>query len=197
MRRISIIVLVAFGLSAVGMALAFAIGIPEVDRANATLALDPIGKLKKTTCVGEDAVPYVTFRGRWEGSETDVTPGSTDYDLGGALVVSRAVWTINLATQRGVLRAHISVFDPISGDTHYAGRLTMITQGLPDPKTPIEARGWIDAATFIDNVPDGGSLLANIEAQFDQTFNGRAEFGDVPPNFGFPDYSATTINQNC
>ncbi len=197
MRRISIIVVIALGLSTAGMALAFAVGTPEVDRANATLVLDPIGKLNKKTCIGEDAVAYVTYRGQWQGSEVDVTPGSTDYDLGGALAVTRAVWTINQITARGVLRAHISVFDPVTGYTHYAGRLTLITQGLPDPHVPIDARGWIDAATFINNVPDGGSLLANVEAQFDQTFNGQAEFGDIPPNPGFPDYSATTINQAC
>src|SRR6476619_2456946 len=125
MRRFSIVLSMILVLSVVGTVLAFAVGIPEVDRPNATMVLDPIGKFKKANCIGEDGVPYVTFRGRWEGGENDVTPGSTDYNLNGPLTIARVVWTVNRSTERGVLRAHISVVDPVSLQLTYAGRITL------------------------------------------------------------------------
>ena len=46
-----------------------------------------------TACVGEDGINYRTLRGTWKGTEVDVTPGSTDYDLNGPITVNRVEWT--------------------------------------------------------------------------------------------------------
>src|SRR5580765_4755145 len=114
MKRICMVVIAAVAFSALGVSFAAAVGTPEVDRANATFVLDPIGTFKKVNCLGEDGIKYRTLRGRWEGGETEVTPGFTDYDLSGPLTVSNVVWTINLTTVRGVLRANILLRDQVS-----------------------------------------------------------------------------------
>ncbi len=203
MRRISIVVILVLAFTALGVTFAMAVGTPEVDRANATFVLDPIGKFKDKSCPGEDGINYTTFRGKWEGGEVDATPGSTDYNLTGSLKVSKVVWTINRTTERGVLRANIQLSSLANGLTIYKGRITLITQGAPAPGNIVHARGWIDASTYGGDPPnppgvrDGGSLLANVEATIDGGFNGQGVFGDFPPNPGFPDFSATTINQAC
>jgi hypothetical protein len=204
MKRISMVMIAAVAFSALGVSFAAAVGTPEVDRANATFVLDPIGTFKKVNCLGEDAIKYRTLRGRWEGGETEVTPGFTDYNLSGPLTVSNVVWTINLTTVRGVLKANILLRDQVSLIRTYSGTLTLITHGVPAPGgSPVIARGWIVAKTFGGDPPnppgvaDGGSLLANVEVQIDGNLGGKGEFGDAPPNPGFPDFSATTINQAC
>jgi hypothetical protein len=204
MKRITMVVIAAVAFSALGVSFAVAVGIPEVDRANATFVLDPIGKFKKVNCPGEDGINYRTLRGRWEGGENEVTPGFTDYDLSGPLTVSKVVWTINLVTGRGVLKANILLRDAVTLIRTYSGTLTLITHGIPDPNgADVIARGWIVAKTYGGDppnppgAPDGGSLLANVEVQIDGNMNAKGEFGDAAPNPGFPDFSATTINQAC
>ncbi len=198
-RRISIVMAIALGVSMVGMAIAFAVvGPPEVDRPNATMLLDH-HKFQGVQCVGEDGGGYETLRGNWKGNETDVTPGSTDYNLTGPLTVRRVVWTINLATGRGVVRGLITLFDQATAFTTYDGSVTIITQGVPQPGIVVNGRGWIDARTFDPPATlDGGSLLANLEVQINGgNLNLAGEFGEAPPNFGFPDWSATDINRDC
>jgi len=181
-----------------GIGMAFASGVPEVDEANATIQMGG-AKFIPTTCAGEDGISYLTYRGTWKGGETDVTPGSTDYNLSGNLVVSKLIWTINLSTQRGELRGTAVLSTPNSaGGTvrTYSGPLTLITQGLPSAGAVVQARGWINAATYSPNgVVDGGSLLANVEMQILPGFSATGEFGNSTMNF--PDFSVTTINQTC
>jgi hypothetical protein len=196
MRRISIIAAALVAFSGLGVAFAAVTGVPEIDRPNATLQMKPKFQTP-VMCAGEDGINYSTLRGTWKGPETDVTPGSTDYNLAGNVTVKKVVWTINMTTQRGLLKGSISLVDPMTGSLNYQGSLTLITQGIPQPGQVAEARGWIVARTFIAGVADGGSLLANVEAQIDNVLNFRGLFGDAPPNFGTLDYSVTTINQTC
>ena len=45
-------------------------------------------------------------------------------------------------------------------------------------------------------VPTAGT--ADLEVQINgNNLDLRGEFGEAPANFGFPDWSATTINRNC
>ncbi len=187
-------VLVAAG---AGATIAAAAGAPEVDEANATIQLGA-SHFTAARCLGEDGVTYETFRGSWKGGETDLTPGSTDYNLTGSLAVNRIVWTVNLKTQRGVLRGTTA----LTSDTAaapvktYTGPITLITQGLPAASTPpVSARGWINAATDTNGAPDGGSLLANVELQILPGFAANGEFGNQTMNF--PDFSVATNNQAC
>ena len=173
---------------------------PEVDNANATIAF-PAAKFAPATCLGEDGINYVTYRGAWSGTETDVTPGSTDYNLSGTLTVSKVLWTINLTTQRGVLRGSAELVSPspsgATGSVTYTGPLTLITQGLPDAATTangVSARGWINAKTYTNGAADGGSLLANVEFQIASNFSANGEFG---ASMGFPDYSVADNNKVC
>jgi hypothetical protein len=196
MRAVVVMVAAAALLVAGAVAFAGVAATPEVDRANATMQLK--GKFASVQCVGEDGGGYTTLRGKWKGPENDVTPGSTDYLLTGNLLVAKVVWTINLATQRGVIRSGITLTDP-GANRVYSGNVTIITQGLPQPGSIVNGRGWIDAKTYDPpGVGDGGSLLANLEVQINGgTLALNGEFGDAPPNFGFPDWSSTTINRNC
>ncbi len=195
--RTGVFLAVAVGLSLAGTAAFAAINAtPEVDRPNATMQL--AGKFKSVTCVGEDGGGYGTFRGKWKGPENDFTPGSTDYNLNGTLLMSKVVWTINMATGRGVARSPATLYDANSMKV-YSGNVVLITQGIPMPGAVVDARGWIEAKTFDPpGTGDGGSLLANLEAQINGgTMALAGEFGDAPPNLGFPDWSATTINRTC
>jgi hypothetical protein len=176
---------------------------PEVDIAKATIQLEP-AKFVPTRCAGEDGINYVTYRGTWRGGETDGMPGSTDYNLSGPLTVKGIVWTINLTTQRGVLRGVADLRSDSAkavGNT-YVGPITLITQGLPavGSKAAVTARGFINAKTYSPSpasaktVLDGGSLLANVEFQILPSFAANGEFGG---SMGFPDYSVTTNNVAC
>jgi hypothetical protein len=183
----------------IGATVAAAAGSPEIDAANATIQL-PKTTFAITRCAGEDGEFYETLRGHWTGGETDVTPGSTDYNLTGKLAVNNVVWTINLKTQRGVLHGN-AVLTSIPATTAvpqktYAGPITLITQGDPTGAAngTTAARGWINAPTFTNKVADGGSLLANVEMQILPSFSANGEFGG---SMGFPDFSVATNNQTC
>lgn len=106
---------------------------PEIGNANATIQLSP-NKFVPKACVGQAGVPYVTYRGSWTGGETDLTPGSTNYNLTGSLTVHSVVWTVNQVTQRGVLRGQAELVSPsatgATGTVTYTGPITLITQGL-------------------------------------------------------------------
>jgi len=175
---------------------------PEVDVAKATIQIQP-AKFVPTRCAGEDGINYVTYRGTWRGGETDGMPGSTDYNLSGPLTVKGVVWTINLTTQRGVLRgvADLTTDSTNAVGNTYVGPITLITQGLPAAGSAVvTARGFINAKTYSPSpasaktVVDGGSLLANVEFQIMPNFAANGEFGG---SMGFPDYSVTTNNVVC
>lgn len=195
MKRLTTVLAAVLGLSMLGVVLAAAVGVPEIDRANATLKLSP-GRFSVVQCMGEDAISYITLRGAWVGTETETTPGFTDYDLSGTVAIKRVVWTVNLKTRRGLLLAAISLTDP-HGSLSYSGRLTLVTQGVPKKDTLVAGRGWVVARTIVGGVADGGSLLANVELQFDVALAAQGAFGDAAPNFGTPNLSVTTINQSC
>ena len=186
--------LVAVAVSA-GVAVAMS-GVPEIDKANATMRLAPAPKFGSTTCAGEDGMRYVTFRGGWHGAEIDVTPGSTDYSLKGVLTVSKVTWTVNLKTQRGALIGAAVLTDPAGART-YAGTLRLITQGLPSQSAPAAGRGFLVAATYTKGVVDKGSLLANIEMRISSGFSATGQFGDSAGTLNTPNYSVTTANQVC
>ena len=88
MKRAVVITLAVVCFSALGIALASAVSMPEIDRANATFNLDPIGSFAPTSCPGEDVTNYVTFHGKWQGAENEPTPGFTDYSLAGTISVT-------------------------------------------------------------------------------------------------------------
>lgn len=178
-----------------GVAVAMS-GVPEIDRANATMRLAPAPKFTSTACAGEDGIRYVTFRGGWHGAELDATPGSTDYSLAGVLTISKITWTVNTKTRRGALVAAALLTDKAGART-YAGTLRLITQGLPSQDQSAAARGFLVAATYTKGVTDGGSLLANVELRINSGFSATGQFGDTPPSLNTPDYSVTTANQVC
>jgi hypothetical protein len=169
---------------------------PEIDRANATIQL--AGQLKGATCVGEDQIDYITYKGSWKGGETQIVPDPTDYNLTGSLTVTKIQWTINQSTGRGVLTGTIAL--TVSTSTgqvpEYSGKLTLITQSVAGTTTA-SARGWI-VANFL--VPDDGvpppnddSLVANVEFKVSTT-SATGQFGDLAGSgsLGFPDYSVVT-----
>jgi hypothetical protein len=181
-----------------GIAIAAASSVPEVDEANATIQLGST-KFVPTACTGVDGVPYVTLRGTWKGGETDLTPGSTPYNLTGPLTIKKVVWTINLNTDRGLLRgtAVLTGAEPSgAAETTYSGPVTLITQGLPGTAgETVPARGWVNAATYTNGVTDGGSLLANVELEVGSGYAANGELGNS--TMGILDYSVTTNNQTC
>ena len=187
-----------------GATYAAAAGVPEVDEANATFQLSPVSTFSAKACAGEDLTKYVTFRGAWAGGETDLSL-STDYVLTGKLTISKVVWTINLATQRGVLKGTASfVSDPsvtAAGDAQpstYNGSVTLITQGLPSVAgTVAQARGWFSAtlANTTTSGPNTGTLLANVEMNIAPGFAAAGEFGNQ--TMGLNDISVAFNNQTC
>jgi hypothetical protein len=178
-----------------GVALAYTIGTPEVDQANATIQMGSATP-KVTTCAGEDGNPYETLQWNWVGGETDTTPGSTDYNLTGKLKVKNAQWTINLNTGRGVLQGTAVLQNPAAALKTYSGPLVLITQGLPASGAVVPARGWINAATYsTSGVADGGSLLANVEMQIGGGLSANGVFGNASMNF--PDWSVAYNNKIC
>jgi hypothetical protein len=181
-----------------GAAIAAAPGAPEIDEANASMQLKAVAPFVPTRCAGEDGIPYETFRGTWKGGETDLTPGTTDYSLSGPMTVKGIVWTINLKTDRGLLRGSaVLTGNAATAPTRtYVGPVTLITQGLPDAAgAVVPARGWINAATYTKDAADGGSLLANLEMRIGPVFSANGQFGNG--SLGFPDLSVTTNNQTC
>ena len=179
-----------------GVAVALS-GTPEIDKANATMRLSASPKFTSVRCPGEDGLPYITYRGGWRGAESDVTPGSTDYNLSGPLVVSKVVWTINLETKRGVLSGTALLTSAASAKRTYVGPLRLITQGVPSAGAVVSARGWLAAATYTKGAVDGGSVLANVEMKINGSFAAKGLFGDAPATFGTPSYAVATVNQDC
>ncbi len=173
---------------------------PEIDRASATIQLG--GQLKSVTCTGEDKLasgaktPYITYSGSWTGSESQIVPDPTDYNLSGTLTVSAISWTINLNTDRGVLTGRATLGTSTTG-TAYAGTLTVITQGNPAISgTVTTGRGWL-VTNF--KLPDDGVaganddyLYANVEFPSIGTTGATGAFGDDPGTINppsVPDYS--------
>jgi hypothetical protein len=188
---------VALSLIGGGVAAATA-GVPEIDKANSTMRLVATPKFTSKTCSGEDGQKYVTYRGGWKGVETDVTPGSTDYNLSGRLTVGKIVWTVNLETRRGVLSGVALLTDAKKAQRTYLGPLRLVTQGLPSAAGGVAAaRGWLDAATYTKGVADGGSVLANVEMQINASFAAQGRFGDSAGTFSTPSYAVATANQDC
>jgi hypothetical protein len=184
--------------AAAGIAVASTVGPPEIDEANATIQVQP-SKFAAARCTGVHGVPYITYRGSWKGGETDLTH-TTPYNLTGAFSVSSIVWTINLKTQRGLLQGTASeTSQPASGGpstTTYLGPINLVTQGEPNSTDKgVQARGWINAPTYTNSKPDGGSLLANVEFNIASSFAANGEFGNSTMNF--QDFSVWTNNKVC
>ena len=204
MRRRFMTVLAATAVFAlIGVAGAMAVGVPEIDPANATFQLKPTGTPVVTSCAGEDATVYKKVAANWKGGEVDFTPGSTDYVLTGKLGFTAGVWTINTSTGRGLFKAKAKL-QSSTGVPLYSGTITLVTQDIAGTQTAF-ARGWLVAKTYGGDppnppgVPDGGSLLANVEASIltNGSFAISGQFGDAPPQLNYPDFSVTTINQTC
>jgi hypothetical protein len=174
---------------------------PEIDRANATIQLG--GALKSVTCFGEDKLasgaktPYVTYTGTWKGSENQILPDATDYDLSGTLKVTGITWTINLNTDRGVFNGAATLTVPGATTKTYVGTLTVITQGDPaSTSTLTTGRGWL-VANF--KLPDDGvsgpnddNIYANVEFPTFGLGGATGAFGDDPGTVtppSVPDYS--------
>ena len=183
------------------VAVASALGQPNINNANAQIQVKPTSTFKVTQCTGVNGVPYMTWTGSWRGAEAG--PASGTYNLSGPVTVSNVVWTVNLKTDRGVLTGSASLQSPPpSGgpvQQTYLGPLTLITQGLPDvgSAASVPARGYIEAPTYTGGVKDGGDLLANVEFRINPGFSATGEFGDLFPSLSTPNYSVTTDNQSC
>ena len=178
----------------VGGAVAYAVsGTPEIDRANATINVQ--GNLTQVSCVGEDGIPYLTLSGSWVGGETQLVPDPTDYGLTGPVTISAIKWTTNMATKRGVLTATITLKTGSPLSTVYAGRLTLVTQGVPAAGAFVPARGWINAPIVRPDetaatTPDD-NLIANVEFKLSPV-TATGYFGTLPAQFGFPALSTVT-----
>ena len=133
MRRLRTVLLVLAGAFTLTVSASAIVGIPEIDKANADIRLSAKPAFTVTRCAGEDGISYLTYLGGWSGTEADVTPGSTDYTLSGAITVRNVVWTINTQTQRGVLTGSAVLLPPPGAGTAktYAGTLTLITAAHP------------------------------------------------------------------
>ncbi len=199
-KRIVIPAAIAAAVAVPGVAFGI-VGTPNVANANAGLRLTPVAAFKATDCTGVSGVPYVTYRGAWKGTETDVTPGSTPYNLSGPVKVAGVVWTINLKTQRGVLRGTVTLSGPTATgalSTTYSGNLVVVTQGVPTAAgNGAGARGWINAATVTAGAADGGSLLANTEFRIFPGLTASGTFGDMAGTMSTPNYSVTFNNMTC
>jgi hypothetical protein len=167
-----------------------------VDKANATISLKPMARFTGASCTGEDGITYTTLKGTWVGSETDATPGSTDYSLAGSLKVSGVVWEINTATGRGYLTGTISLVTSTSATLIYVGKLTLVTQGLPAAGATVPGRGTIVASfkPADDGIPPPGDdiLFANVEFGISGTLSASGVFGDSAPTFSTPNFSVVT-----
>jgi hypothetical protein len=196
-RRMIALVATIAAFLLIGVAAAVAVGVPEIDNANATFQIKLTASPVITACPGEDATNYTKVTGPFKGVENDFTPGSTDYNLSGTLSWSNAVWTINQTTLRGIFRANAKLVDSF-GMIVYKGKVVLITQGIPGSQTA-NMRGWLVANTYTAGSPDGGSVLANVDAniQTNNSYPITGLFGDAPTQLGYPNYSVTTVNQTC
>jgi hypothetical protein len=205
MRRISLkrfaagaALTAALVVTGAGAAWAVTVGPPEIDATAATIQVKPSPPFKAIACTGVNSVQYVTYQGGWVGSEVDGMPGSTPYNLSGPFTVTGINWTINLQTDRGLLRGTATLkSQPASGGPlvkTYSGKLTLVTQGLPDSGNGAQARGWLAASTYTGTAVNGGSILANVEFQIAPNFTASGEFGG---SMGFSDLSVYTNNDIC
>ncbi len=190
------------------------IGPPEIDPANVVFSLS--AKPTAVSCPGEDAPDtYTTVTGVWKGSETEATPGSTDYLLTGKLVY-RANVTFNTTTARGVMQGKATLtVTPVAGGPGvivYSGPLTLVVQKIDTTGGFLYVgRGFLNAATYAAGatgtaVPDGGRVLANVEVAFPPAGASPGfasmvgQFGDAPALPTEPlvkDYSVVTVNNTC
>jgi hypothetical protein len=202
-RRLITLLAATFVFVMAGVATAVAVGVPEIDKANATFQLKPTATPVVTSCAGEDATTYKKVTANWKGAEVDFTPGSTDYVLSGKLGFTTGVWTINTSTGRGLFTAKAKL-QTNSGVPLYNGTITLVTQDNTGTQAAL-ARGWLVAKTYGGDPPnppgtlDGGRVLANVEASIllNGSFAISGQFGDAPPQQNTPDFSVTTINQTC
>jgi hypothetical protein len=177
-----------------GAVVAYAVsGTPEIDRASATIQAS--GNLTSVTCTGEDNTGYVTLSGAFNGGENQMLPDATDYVLSGKLKITAIVWTVNTQTARGVLTAKITLLNSAAAGATYAGKLTLVTQGVPAAGAVVTARGFIVANFKLkdDGVapPNDDNLIANVEGTLSPT-GMSLDFGDAVPNPGYPDFAAVT-----
>ena len=136
----------------IGVAAAVAVGVPEIDKANATFQLKPTTTPVVTSCAGEDATTYKKVTGNWKGAEVDFYPGSTDYVLTGKLGFAGRVWTINTITGRGVFTAKAKL-ESSTGVPLYSGTITLITQDIAGTQTASRC-GWLVAKTYGGDPPN-------------------------------------------
>jgi hypothetical protein len=167
-------------------------GTPEINAANATLSLQGTWQLR--TCIGEDLIHYRTYTAStWVGNETQAASDVTDHGLTGPVRLTMITWTINNATQRGVLTGTIAL-TTASGALVYGGALTLVTQGFPTTTPSAYGRGWMQPRIVQADeavTPGDDSLLANVQFKLGLT-TAQGEFGNVPPSFGVPSYSVET-----
>lgn len=148
MRRRLLTLLAATSVFAMlGVAGAVAVGVPEIDKANATFQLKPNATPVVTSCAGEDATTYKKVTANWKGGEVDFTPGSTDYVLTGKLGFQGGVWTINTSTGRGLFTAKAKL-QTNSGVPLYNGTITLITQDNTGTQAAL-GRGWLVARSTL------------------------------------------------
>ena len=204
-KRGAVLMAATLAFSIAGIAIASAAGTPMIDPVNASFNAAPVAAPAATNCVGVGGVVYDKIAGAWKGTETDVTPGSSPYNLTGTLKITKFVLTASTATGRGVATAKISLTDPTTTFVVYAGSLTLITQGLPEQSDRILGRGWIVAPTRTRGKADGNKILANVEVEIDAggptpTYAMTGMFGDVPapvPGGPVKAFSAVTNGQTC
>ena len=170
-------------------------GTPEINNANATMALH--GTWQSVNCVGEDAKNYRTYVSpSWGGIETQNANDATDHSLTAVVGLTGIQWTINTVTLRGVLTSAITATNPTLGVGVYTGRLTLVTQGLPGTTLPptVYGRGWIQARlSQPDETVTAGDdfLIANVEFRLGlNVMNGQ--FGNLSGSLAVPDYSVVT-----
>jgi hypothetical protein len=142
----------------IGVAGAMAVGVPEIDNANATFQVKPVNTPVTTSCAGEDATTYKKFTANWKGGEVDFTPGSTDYVLSGTLTFQQAVWTVNTSTGRGVFKASAKLKSGTNVPL-YSGSITLITQNIPGRRWRRLAGGsWPRRTAGTRRIPPGARM---------------------------------------
>jgi hypothetical protein len=193
MRKLVLVLAVVLSFVLGALVVRAASGTPEVNTANATMSLKSATPFHSIGCVGEDQTDYVTWRGMWTGTQTEVSVGESDYILSGSLSVSGIVWTINSNNSRGVLTAKVVLTDN-AGAVEYVGRLTLVTQGKPAAGVVVLGRGFIVARFSPPDetvTPGDDNLVANVEMKINGgTFGATGVFGDT--SGGLLDYSAVT-----
>lgn len=198
----SAVVASGLGVAAVG---ALSVHEPDVTPAAATIQLKAVSVFSPAHCVGVGGQKYVTYRGALAGTETAPSTSTAGYALAGTLTIRHIIWTVNVASGRGVFRGQATLINPSSAaatNTTYSGLITMITQApVPTPATAPRdlpaasvGRGWINANTYTGGKADGGNLFANVQLTFGAALTASGEFGG---SSSAPDLSAITANVDC